>query len=208
MADSTVSFLTRTQNEYHQVRIIKLSRSAVRMRRIFFFFFFYFFLFFFQKFSSINERGESVLLSFSRDATTDVNLARCQIKWVRSFSHKDPVPTAANPDKYRTPVACASFADPPDPDARGSSDDVRDGGGDDGGSADDPAEAANRDPLLRRRPRRRPELGRRRTSLVERVEPSSGDRPGCRLIRGSFEADRPYLSSPVHHRFPLPLPPR
>lgn len=73
-----------------------------------------------------------------------------------SFSHRDPVPKAANPDNYRrTPVAyAASFvAVPPDPDARGPSDDVRDdggGGGDD--SADDPAEAANRDPLLPQRP--------------------------------------------------------
>lgn len=128
-----------------------------------------------------------------------------------SFSRKDPVPTAANPDSCRTmAVACASIAaEPPDPDARGPSDDVRDDDGDDDGdSADDPAEAANRDPLLRLRPQRRPALVRQRASLVERVEPSSGDRPGCRLIRGSFEADRPYLSSPVHPRFLLLLLPQ
>lgn len=69
------------------------------------------------------------------------------------------------------------------------------GDGDIGDSADDPAEAANRDPPRRRRPLRLPEAKvRRGASAAERVAPFSGDRPGCRLIRGFFEACRPYLS--------------
>lgn len=76
------------------------------------------------------------------------------------------------------------------------SDDDGDGDDDNGGNADDPAEAANRDPLQRRRPRHRPEakVRRRGASAAEKAAPSSGDRPGCHLIRGSFEACRPYLS--------------
>lgn len=101
-----------------------------------------------------------------------------------------PGPRTASPDRW-TPGG--AIAEPPDPDARVSSGDGGDGDTDD--SADDPAEAANRDPPRRRRPLHLPEAKVRRVaSAAERVAPSSGDRPGCRLIRGSFEACRPYLS--------------
>ena len=115
------------------------------------------------------------------------------------------MPTETTPGRW-TPAGV--FAVPPVPDVRvPSDDDDGDGGGDDGGTADDPAEAANRDPLRQRRPRRRPVTVRRPASAAERLVPSSGDRPGCHLIRDFFEADRPYLFSPVRHRC-RPLPPR
>lgn len=79
---------------------------------------------------------------------------------LRLFSRRCPVPTETSPDRW-TPAG--AFAVPPVPDVRLPSDDGGDGGGDDGGTADDPAEAANRDPLRRPRPRRRPETVRRRT---------------------------------------------
>lgn len=86
-----------------------------------------------------------------------------------------------------------AIAEPPNPDAQVPSGDGGDGDTDD--SADDPAVAANRDPPRLRRPLRLPEAKvRRGASAAERVAPSSGDRPGCRLIRDSFEACRPYLS--------------
>lgn len=78
---------------------------------------------------------------------------------MKEFNRRCPVPKETNPDRW-TPAG--EFAVPPVPDARGSSDDDGDGGGDDGGTADDPAEAANRDPLLRPRPPRRPVTVRRR----------------------------------------------
>lgn len=94
----------------------------------------------------------------------------------------------------RTPAD--AIAGPPDSNAQVPFDDGGGDGDDNGGNADDPAEAANRDPLRRRRPRHRPEarVRRREASAAEKAAPSSGDRPGCRLIRGSFEACRPYLS--------------
>lgn len=114
------------------------------------------------------------------------------------------MPRETTPGRW-TPAG--AFAVPPVPDVRVPSDDDGDGGGDDGGTADDPAEAANRDPLRQRRPQRRPVTVRRPAPAAERLVPSSGDRPGCHLIRDFFEADRPYLSLPVRHRC-RPLPPR
>lgn len=112
------------------------------------------------------------------------------------------MPTETSPDRW-TPAGV--FAVPPVQDVRVPSDDDGDGGGDDGGTADDPAEAANRDPLRQRRPRHLPAMVRRRASAAERLVPSSGDRPGCHLIRGFFEADQPYLFLPVRRRSRPPL---
>lgn len=119
------------------------------------------------------------------------------------LSRRCPEPTGTSPDRW-TPAG--AWVVPPVPGARGPSDDDADGGDGDDGTADDPAEAANRDPLRRRRPRRRPGQVRRRASAVERLVPSSGDRPGCRLIRDSFEACRPYLFSPGRRRSRPPQP--
>lgn len=111
------------------------------------------------------------------------------------FSRRYLGPRATSPDSW---LLAGAIAGPPDPDARVPSGDDGDDGGN-GDSADDPAEAANRDPPRRRRPRRLPVAKVRRlgASAVERVAPSSGDRPGCHLIRGSSAVCRLYLSSRV-----------
>lgn len=105
-------------------------------------------------------------------------------------NRKYPEPRTTSLDSW---MPGGAIAEPPNPDAQVPSGDGGDGDTDD--SADDPAEAANRDPPRLRRPLRLPEAKvRRGASAAERVAPSSGDRPGCRLIRDSFEACRPYLS--------------
>lgn len=104
-----------------------------------------------------------------------------------------PGSMAASLDRWT--LAVDAIVEPPNPDTQVPSDDDADGeDGDGGGNADDPAEAANRDPSRQRRPRRLPAAVRRRASAVERVVPSSGDRPGCRLSHDFFEAVLPYLS--------------
>jgi len=124
----------------------------------------------------------------------------------RRLNRRYPGPKATSPADSWMPAGASGA---PDSDARVPSDDGDgDGSGD---SVDDPAEAANRDPLRRQRPRRRPVVKVRRwSSAAERVAPSSGDRPGCPLIHDFVEAYLPYLSSPAHRccRLPRPPPPR
>lgn len=141
-------------------------------------------------------------------------------------------PSATIPD--RAVAAAASAQAYPAVDERDSSASDDD---DDDGSADDPVAAANRDPPRRQRPQRRLDptkvdanrpvysgiavptridvpttmmrTRQRATRLIVAplVAPSSGDRPGCRLIRGSSSDVLPCPSSPVHRRFRPPRPP-
>lgn len=76
----------------------------------------------------------------------------------------------------------------------------------DGSVVDDPVVAANRDRLQHQRPRDQSAaaLPWQRASAVESVEPFSGDRPGCPLIRDSFEAFQLCLFVREHHHFQRP----